>query len=156
MDPEIRAEIKRVLREESGDGISHGAVFRLQEEGLTTKDIAAERGVQVGSTQVFVRSLKHLFAGTIPTSKSGAEDNSYGYRELLNHSISPALAAYVDARLRELKAINPAVSLEPLNGRAYQYGQGPRKNKPREIPDNAYCQDCKTIGIFHTGQCPEK
>jgi hypothetical protein len=156
MNPQLRVEIERILREESGDGISHGAVFRLQEEGLTTKQIAAERGVQVGSTQVFVRSLKHLFAGTLPTSKSGAADNSYGYRELLNHSISPALAAYVDARLRELQAINPAVSLEPLNGRAYQYGQGPRKNKPREIPDNEYCPDCKEIGIFHTGECPEK
>lgn len=156
MNSEIRAEIERILREETGDGISHGAAFRLQEQGLKPKEIAEQRGVQVSSTQVFLRSLKHLFAGTLPTSKTGAKENSYVYREFLNHSISPELADYVNARLRELKAINPEVSFEPLNGRAYQYGQGPRKNKPREIPDDEYCQDCKKIGLLHTGECPDK
>lgn len=156
MDPEIHAEIERILREETGDGLSHGAVFRLQREGLTTKEIAAARGVQVDSTQVFVRSLKHLFSGTLPTSKAGAKENSYVYRELIKHTLTPARAAYINARLRELKAINPTVSFEPLNTRAYQYGQGPRKNKPREIPDDEYCQDCKKVGIFHTGVCPDK
>jgi len=154
VDPEIRAEIEHILRNQTGDGISHGAVFRLKEEGLTTKEIAAERGVQVGSTQVFVRSLEQLFAGTLPTSKTGAEDNSYAYRELLNHKLSPKLASYVRARLRELKEINPKVSDEPLNGRAYQYRQGPRKPKQRGIPEDDYCRDCKKIGLWHTGECP--
>ena len=153
MDQKIRAEIERILREDTSDGLSHGAAFRLTEQGLTAEEIAAQRGVQVGSTRVFLRSLEHLFAGTLPTSKTAAEDNSYVYREFLNHSISPALAAYVNARLRELKAINTDVSFEPLNTRTYPYGGG-KRNKPREMPEDEYCQDCKQIGLLHVGECP--
>lgn len=130
---EMRAEMEEVLRR-SGDGLSHGATFRLREQGLSDADIAAERGVSVGTTRGFLHSLDALFEGTLPTTKSAALRNSYVYRELLNHPRSDALDFFIKAKLRDLKEINPDVTFDPLKTRTHQYRVGERKRR-RPIAD---------------------
>jgi hypothetical protein len=122
---EVQTEIEGVLRR-SGDGLSHGATFRLREQGLGDAEIAAVRKVSVSATRVFLRSLDALLSGTLPTSKSAALTNSYVYRELLNHHRSDSLDSYVKAQLRKLKTINPVVSFDPLQTRTHQYRVGER------------------------------
>ena len=54
----------------------------------------------------------------LPTAKSAALRNSYGYRYLLTCNLSPALHSYVKTCLRGLAAINPEIRVdEPLNMR---------------------------------------
>lgn len=146
LDPELRAEIEDILRR-SGEGLSHGATFRLHEQGLGDAEIAEARGVGVSATRVYLRSLNALFAGTLPTSMSAALDNSYVYRELLNHALSDKLASYTRTQLRKLKDINPQVSFDPLKTRRYQYGGGKRKTQK---PVGDVCPDC---GLTHSGEC---
>ena len=124
--PELRAEIEDVLRG-SGEGLSHGATFQLREQGLGDAEIAARRGVSVGTTRGFLRSLDDLLSGELPTTKSAALRNSYVYRELFNHTRSDALDTYVKAQLRKLKEINPDVKFDQLETRAFQYRVGKRK-----------------------------
>ncbi len=134
LDPELRAEIEDILRR-SSDGLSHGATFRLREQGLSDEEIADERKVSVSATRVFLRSLDALLTGTLPTTKSLALTNSYVYRELLNHPLSIELDSYANAQLRKLKVINPEVSLAPLQTRSHQYGVG-KRTKPKERKGN--------------------
>ena len=122
---EIRDEIRKLLRG-SSDGLEHGAVLRLMEQGLTVDEIAVKRNSSTASIRAWMRSLEHLFAGTIPDSKSAALKNSYVYRELLNHPLSENLRSYVNARLRALIAVNPEVTTGPLQTRPYQYAKGKR------------------------------
>jgi exonuclease III len=123
---EMRAEIENVLRS-SGEGLSHGASFQLQEQGLSEAEIADRRGVTVQTTRGFLRSVELLLEGTLPRTKSLALINSWVYRELLNHHRSDSLDSYVKAQLRELKKINPDVSFEPLKTRSHQYRVGKRR-----------------------------
>jgi len=147
--PDMRAEIEDVLRR-SGDGLSHGATFRLREQGFDTAEIAARRGVSVGATRVFLQSLDMLLIGTLPKAKSAALTNSYIYRELLNHRRSHALDRYVMAQLCKLKAINAEVSFAPLRTRRHQHRIGkPRQHK--QITDS--CPECAAVGITHAGRC---
>lgn len=145
---ELRAEIEGILRR-SSDGLEHGATFRLQEQGLTDAEIAVARGVKPSSNSVWLRSLKLLLSGELPTSKSAATTNSYGYRELLNHPRSDNLDRYVMAQLRKLKERNPDVRFDPLNTRPYQYRLPNRKPK-REKTVEDRCAEC---GTFHSGGC---
>lgn len=145
---ELRAEIEDILRR-SSDGLEHGATFRLREQGLTDAEIAAERGVEPSSNSVWLRSLKLLLSGELPTSKSAAKTNSYGYRELLNHARSDNLNRYVMAQLRELKERNPDVRYDPLQTRPYQYRVPSRKPK-RENTIEERCPQCTTL---HAGEC---
>jgi hypothetical protein len=126
LTPELRAEIEDVLRG-SGEGLSHGATFQLREQGLGDAEIAARRGVSVGTTRGFLRSLDDLLSGELPTTRSAALRNSYVYRELFNHTRSDALDSYVKAQLRKLKEVNPDVKFDRLETRAYQYRVGKRK-----------------------------
>jgi hypothetical protein len=120
INDEMRDEIKTLLRG-SSDGLEDGAVLRLMEQGLTVDEIAVKRNSSAASIRAWIRSLEHLFAGTIPDSKSGVRKNSYVYRELLNHPLSENLRRYAKARLVELQAANPEVKMEPLHTRPYQY-----------------------------------
>jgi hypothetical protein len=122
---EMRDEMKQCLRS-SGDGLEHGAVLRLMEQGMDVDEIAAQRATSAASIRAWIRSLDQLFTGAIPTSKSPALKNSYGYRELLNYRLSPNLHSYVMARLRDLIAINPHVTTKPLQTRPYKYRKGKR------------------------------
>jgi endonuclease/exonuclease/phosphatase family metal-dependent hydrolase len=143
LNAELRAEIEEVLRR-SGDGLSHGATFRLREQGLSDAQIATERGVSIGTTRGFLRSLDALLNGMLPTTKSLALKNSYVYRELLNHPRSEDLDSYVKAQLAKLKSINPNVRFDPLQTRAQQYRVGVRKQKTA-IDDS--CGKDATVGI---------
>lgn len=149
LSPELRAEIEDVLRR-SGDGLSHGATFRLREQGLSDAEIAAERGVGISTTRGFLRSLDALLAGSLPRTKSLALTNSYVYRELLNHPRSDDLDGYVRTQLAKLKAINPEVRFDPLQTRTHQYRVGERKSRRG---NDATCPDCAAIGIVHAGRC---
>jgi len=120
---EMRSEIERLLRA-AGDGLSHGAVFCLRAQGLRTDEIAANRGVSVSETQRWLGSLDHLWSGTIPTGATAAMTNSYVYRYLLYCAPSASLLSYAKARLRELRAINPNVSMDPMPPRSHQHAKG--------------------------------
>lgn len=146
---ELRAEIEDILRR-SGEGLSHGATFRLREHGLNEAQIAAQRNVSVGATRVFLRSLDALLTETLPTTKSLALTNSYVYRELLNHPRSDNLENYVKAQLHRLQEINPEVSFAPLQTRNHQYRVGERKRVQR-MEDS--CAECAAVGIIHSGKC---
>ncbi len=146
LTPELRGEIEDILRR-SSDGLEHGAAFRLREQGLTDAEIAAERGVEIGSNRVWLRSLDALLEGYLPTSKTAAEKNSYGYRELLNHQRTDALDRYVMTQLRKLKDLNPEVRFDPLNTRPYQYRKGNRKQ------ESVIGEICPFCGTVHPGEC---
>jgi hypothetical protein len=146
---ELRAEIEDILRR-SSEGLSHGATFRLREQGLTEAQIAGQRNVSVSATRVFLRSLDALLMGTLPTTKSLALTNSYAYRELLNHPRSDNLENYVKAQLRRLQEINPEVSFAPLQTRSHQYRGGESKRVQR-VEDS--CPECASVGIIHPGKC---
>jgi hypothetical protein len=142
----LRGEIEDILRR-SSDGLEHGAAFRLREQGLTDAEIAAERGVEIGSNRVWLRSLDALLEGYLPTSKTAAEKNSYGYRELLNHPRSEALDRYVMMQLHKLKELNPDVRSDSLNTRPYQYRRGNRKEQ------SVIGEACPLCGTVHPGEC---
>ncbi len=149
LTPELRAEIEDVLRA-SGEGLSHGATFQLREQGLSDAEIAARRGVSVGTTRDFLRSIDDLLSGELPTTRSAALRNSYVYRELLNHPRSDTLDSYVKSRLRKLKETNSDVSFSPLETRTHQYRVGKRKHE-KLIEDP--CPECAAVGIIHPGRC---
>jgi len=121
LSQELRSEIEKLLRG-SSEGLSHGATFRLREQGLSEVEISAKRrGVSVNTVRNYIRSLDQMFSGTIPESLSAALRNSYVHRELLNHQISPGLESHVKARLCELQAVNPEVRMDALQTRTFQY-----------------------------------
>ena len=124
---EMREEMKKWLRR-SSDGLEHGAVLRLMEQGMDVDEIAVERDTSAASIRAWMRSLDHLFAGTIPTSRSAALKNSYVYRELLNHPLSPGLDSYVMVRLRDLIEVNPEITTKPLQTRPFKYAKGERRS----------------------------
>ena len=148
LTPEIRDEIQRLLRS-GGDGLSHGAVFCLREQGLTVEQIAAKRNVSIAETRRWMDSIDHLMAGTIPTIAANAERNSYAYRYLLWCSPSADLTSYAKARLRDLKELNPKISFEPMPPREHQYGKDRGSRKEDRAGD--LCGDC---GLVHVGECP--
>ena len=123
--PEMREEMKEWLRS-SSDGLEHGAVLRLMEQGMDVDQIAAQRDTSATRIRAWMRSLDQLFTGAIPTSSSAALKNSYVYRELLNHRLSSNLHGYVMSRLRDLIAINPDITTKPLHTRPYKYAKGKR------------------------------
>lgn len=149
LTPELRAEVEAILRR-SGDGLSHGAIFRLSEEGLTDTQIATARNVSVSAARVFLRSLEALLTGVLPSTKSLALTNSYVYRELLNHPRSDNLDSYAKGQLRRLQVINPSVRSAPLLTRSRQYRVGTPK-EARLMED--ICPECAALGITHSGRC---
>lgn len=146
---ELRSEIEDVLRR-SGDGLSHGATFRLREQGLSDEQIAAKRGVSLASTRGFLRSVDALLSGSLPETKSAARINSYVYRELLNHLRSDALDSHVKAQLQKLHEINSEVAFTPLQTRRHQYRVGTRK---KADPVKDPCPECAAVGVIHSGRC---
>jgi len=98
----------------------------LMEQGMDVDQIAAQRDTSATRIRAWMRSLDQLFTGAIPTSSSAALKNSYVYRELLNHQLSPDLHGYVMSRLRDLIAINPDITTKPLQTRPYKYAKGKR------------------------------
>jgi len=149
LTPALRAEIEAILRR-SSDGLEHGASFRLREQGLTDAEIAAARGVKENSNRVWLRSLDAMLDGYLPKSKTAAEKNSYGYRELLNHARTEALDRYITSQLRKLQELNPAVRIAPLHTRPYQYRVPTRRTKPESQVKNDPCPEC---GTLHAGEC---
>ena len=91
----------------------------------------------------FRGNLTHLLEGTLPETKSAARTNSFVYEELLNHSLSPGLLAYVQQRLRALMAINPEITMDPLRTRGHQY----RISRP--APKTAPQAPCPGCHIAH-------
>ena len=59
---EMREEMKQCLRS-SGDGLEHGAVLRLMEQGMDVDEIAAQRATSAASIRAWMRSLDQLFTG---------------------------------------------------------------------------------------------
>lgn len=121
LTPELRAEIEQHLR---ANPIRHGEVFRDMERGLSADQMATSR---LNATN-FMRSVEAMLAGTLPTTRSAALINSYGYRYLLTCNLSPELHIYVKAFLRRLAAINPEVR---RLRRTAGYGDLPPSGRPR-------------------------
>lgn len=142
---EYRREIEQVLRT-SSPGLTHGEVFRYMEQGLEEREIAASHGSSPSNVRNFMRSLRHLFDGTFPESRSAARTNAFVYKELLNHPLSPGLRSYVEQCLRRLMAINPEITMEPLRTRGHQYAPA----KPRQKTQETLCRRCFLV---HAGEC---
>lgn len=145
LTPEHRAEVEQILRT-SSPGLTHGEVFRYLEQGLDEAEISARHGSSVSNIRNFMRSLKHLFEGTLPETKSAARTNAFVYKELLNHTLSPGLLTYVQQRLRALMEINPEITMEPLRTRGHQY----TISRPRPTAQETPCSQCYLV---HPGEC---
>lgn len=142
---ELRPEIERILRN-SSPGLTHGELFRYSEQGLGEEEIVARHGTGLSNVRNFMRSLDHLFGGTIPDTKSAARKNSMVYKELLNHDLSPELLSHVKQQLRSLMLVNPKINMAPLRTRNYQYSANPR---PHVVTDSM-CPRCRLV---HAGEC---
>jgi hypothetical protein len=145
LTPELRAEIKKILRITS-PGLTHGEVFRYMERGLTVEQIASSRGTGVPYIRDVWNSLLHLLKGTMPDSKSDAKINSQVYKELLNHYLSPSLRTYVNTRLHKLIEINPEITMDLLRTRTQQHSVTRTRRPTREA-------ECPTCGLNHAGEC---
>lgn len=66
---------------------------------------------------------------------------------MFNHSLSPGLQSYVERRLRQLRDINPEITMEPLRTRSHQY---PRRSRPRIKLQEKPCALCRLV---HPGDC---
>ena len=117
------------------------------EQGLDVNEIAERHGSSIANVRNFMASLTHLFGGTLPETKSAARTNAFVYKEMLNHPLSPGLQSYVEQRLRQLRDINPEITMEPLRTRSHQY---PRPTRPRAKPQEKPCSRCHLV---HPGDC---
>ena len=116
------------------------------EQGLYAEQIASRHGTGLSNIQGFMRSLAHLFDGTMPTSATAAQTNAWVYKEFLNHQLAPGLLNYVQQRLRRLREINPKITMEPLRTRSHQYA--PKQTRPARQTDI-----CPTCYLEHVGEC---
>ena len=132
---DLLAEIKQLL---GRSDIRHGMAFRGVEQGVTAEQLAAQWGRSTSHAQNIMRSVQYLLAGELPTGKGMAYTNSFAYRELWELGASPALLAYVKARLRELVAINSDVKIEPMGPVSFP-GETPVRRTERAA---AFCPRC--------------
>ena len=139
---ELRAEIEDHLR---ANPVRHGEVFRDLERGLTAEQMSTGRS----NVRNFINSVEAMLTGTLPTTKSAAMVNSYGYRYLLGRDLSPELKSHTRKFLRQLAAINPEITVdEPLRITAL----------PREVSwpwrdggtTDTVCPKCYLV---HAGEC---
>ena len=142
---ELRSEMERILRA-SSPGLTHGEVFRYVEQWLDAEQISRRHGTGLDNVRVFMRSLEHLFDGTLPRSQSAAKTNSQVYKEFLNHRLSPELRDYVNERLQQLMSINPKITSEPLRTRNYQYSA----TRSGQVAAESECTRCHLV---HAGDC---
>ena len=112
LTPELSEEINRLLGRST---IRHGQAFRGMRDGRRAEQMARDWcGKTVPYVRSVMRSVQYILDGELPTGSAMAYENSFGYRELWELGPSPALLAYVKARLSELQDINPAVSMSPM------------------------------------------
>jgi hypothetical protein len=144
LTPELLEEIKRHLRV---NPVRHGEVFRAMERGLDVDQMDASRG----NARKFRNSVEAMLTGTLPTTKSAALVNSYGYRYLLGCDLSPELRSHTTTFLRQLNAINPEVRInEALQIRALPGTTARRRadNRPAQV-----IQVCPQCNLQHAGEC---
>ena len=144
LTPELLEEIKRHLRV---NPVRHGEVFRAMERGLDVDQMDTSRG----NARNFRNSVEAMLTGTLPTTKSAALVNSYGYRYLLGCDLSPELRSHTTTFLRQLNAINPEVRInETLQIRALPGTTARRRadNRPAQV-----IQVCPQCNLQHAGEC---
>lgn len=144
LTPELLGEIRRHLR---ANPMRHGEVYRAMEQGLDVDQMNTGRG----NARNFTNSVEAMLAGALPTTRSAALVNSYGYRLLLGCDLSPALRRYTEAFLDRLHAINPAVNTrDPLQIRALPGTAPTRGASTRPAQSTPACAACHLI---HAGDC---
>jgi hypothetical protein len=144
LTPELLEEINRHLRV---NPVRHGEVFRAMERGLDVDQMDTSRG----NARNFRNSVEAMLTGTLPTTKSAALVNSYGYRYLLGCDLSPELRSHTTTFLRQLNAINPEVRInETLQIRALPGTTARRRadNRPAQV-----IQVCPQCNLQHAGEC---
>ena len=144
LTPELLEEIKRHLRV---NPVRHGEVFRAMERGLDVDQMDTSRG----NARNFRNSVEAMLTGTLPTTKSAALVNFYGYRYLLGCDLSPELRSHTTTFLRQLNAINPEVRInETLQIRALPGTTARRRadNRPAQV-----IQVCPQCNLQHAGEC---
>jgi len=144
LTPELLEEIKRHLRV---NPVRHGEVFRAMERGLDVDQMDTSRG----NARNFRNSVEAMLTGTLPTTKSAALVNSYGYRYLLGCDLSPELRSHTTTFLLQLNAINPEVRInEALQIRALPGTTARRRadNRPAQV-----IQVCPQCNLQHAGEC---
>ena len=117
-----------------------------------------ERGLDVdqmdtsrGNARNFRNSVEAMLTGTLPTTKSAALVNSYGYRYLLGCDLSPELRSHTTRFLRQLNAINPEVRIneaatDPRAAR--NHGSAPGRQPTAQV-----IQVCPQCNLQHAGEC---
>lgn len=144
LTPALLDEIKRHLR---ANPVRHGEVFRAMEQGVDLDQMGTSRS----NARNFMNSVEAMLAGTLPTTRSAALVNSYGYRYLLGCDLSPELRSHTIAFLHRLKAINPEVRVDqPLQVRSLPKTKSRRKPDPLSAQRRQTCPSCN---LEHAGEC---
>lgn len=132
----LRGEVESLLFLST---IRHGQAFRGMQSGQTAEQMAAEWCRTPSYVKTVMRSVRHILDGELPTGSAMAYENSFGYRELWELGCSPELLAHVKSCLARLKAINPAVKIEPMGPVSF-----PREiSRRRPAKPHAVCPDCR-------------
>lgn len=111
-DPEIRAEIEELLR---NDERKLGSVFRGLESGVTSPRELVELGASVntGAVSNLKAAIKALLEGVIPTSASRARQAAWAIGDFLEEdTLTPPTRVYLEdlrSRLREKAASRQAL-----------------------------------------------
>jgi hypothetical protein len=142
------AEIEAILLANLGR-TRFSLVLDGMRRGLSNEQMSAEadrEGIPCAPDSIGMvrRTLTLTLADQLHPAPSDAENQSYLYRELLNHSPSPELRRHVMTRLSQLQAIDPNVKLTPL-GNVYLGGHDRSADKLPEL-----CTECWT---HHAGEC---
>jgi hypothetical protein len=140
--PGLREEIERHLRV---NPVRHGEVFRAMELGLDVHQMGTSRA----NAQNFKNSVEAMLQGSLPTTRSAARTNSYGYRYLLGCELSPELRGHTKVMLRRLASINPEVRTdEPLYIRTL-----PNTKPQRHLANETSEDPCPQCNLVHAGDC---
>jgi hypothetical protein len=108
-----------------------------------------QMGTTRANAQNFKNSVEAMLEGALPTTRSAALTNSYGYRYLLGCDLSPELRNHTTAFLQRLAKINPEVRIDaPLHIRALPITK-PRRRPANTTPDKV----CLRCNLAHAGEC---
>ncbi len=145
---QLSAEIEAILLANVGR-TRFSLVLDGMRRGLTNEEMSAEShrdGIPCSADSIGMvrRTLTLTLADQLHPAPSDAENQSYLYRELLNHSPSPELRQHVMTRLSQLQVIDPNVKLTPLGN--VNLGGGDREAE--KLPE--LCTECWT---HHAGEC---
>jgi hypothetical protein len=122
-------------------------IVRDMERGLTVEQIASSQRTTLDNARNYVRGIKEMLCGKLPTTPSSALKASRGY--LLGCDLSPALRGYVTSCLHQLAAINPEIRVEEPFRPGTLHDVGTLAREAASTQKTA----CLMCHMVHAGEC---